>query len=377
MKKVSVIIPVFNTEKYIEECLMSVLSQTLKDIEVICINDGSTDHSLEILKDFRERDDRVTVLDQLNEGQSSARNKALSLATGKYIYFMDSDDLITSQMLEELYTMSEEKNLDILYFSGTSFYETDELAKKHKGFSNTYFRKGNYPNVLDGIKMFSKLSVNKDYFVSPCLQFIRREFLEEKKVRFYEGIIHEDNCFTFETLLQAERVSCVNDIYFYRRVRTASVMTNEENYRNLKGYFCCLMKQLRFAGELKIDDVEANMGIAHILSMLNYHVKRIYMKLPKAEKEKFINECSSYERYLFDSLILSSIKIQKSDKEKIQSLNKQLKKIKKSRTYRIGKIFTYPVWLIKGGIKCWRQHGMIYTWKLIVKKVCKKIQRKG
>lgn len=377
MKKVSVIIPVFNTEKYIEQCLESVLSQTLKDIEVICVNDGSTDRSLEILDDFRNRDDRITVINQLNAGQSVARNKAMSLASGKYMYFMDSDDLITSQMLEELYCMCEEKSLDILYFSGTSFYETDELAVKHKGFSNTYFRKGNYLDVLDGVKMFSKLSTNRDYYVSPCLQFIRSEFLKEKNVLFHEGIIHEDNCFTFKTLLQAERTFCVKDIYFYRRIRSESVMTHEENCRNLKGYFCCLMEQLKFAGTLKIDDVDAMQRIEYTLSMLNYHVKRIYMKLSEREREIFINQCSPYERYLFNSLILDSIKIQKHDQEKIQSLNKKIKKLKKSHTYRLGKVFSYPVWLTKGGIKCLRQHGFKYTCKLSAKKICRKVQRKG
>ena len=85
--------------------------------------------------------------------------------------------------------------------------------------------------------MLVELRKNKDYMASPCLQIIRRNFLNEKNIRFYNGIIHEDNCFTFKTLLQAERTFCVNDIYFYRRVREQSTMTRQENWKNLKGYF--------------------------------------------------------------------------------------------------------------------------------------------
>lgn len=148
MIKVSVIIPVFNVEKYLEECLDSILAQTLKEIEIICVNDGSVDHSLQILKKYERFDDRIIVLDQVNSGQSVARNKALEYASGKYVYFMDSDDLVVSRMLEETWEICERDNLDVLFFSGTSFYENSDLEEKHKNFVNTYYRKGNYERLF-------------------------------------------------------------------------------------------------------------------------------------------------------------------------------------------------------------------------------------
>ena len=108
-----------------------------------------------------------------------------------------------------------------------------------------------------------------------------RELLFEKKIRFCEGIIHEDNCFTFQVLLSAKRAFCVNDIYFYRRVREISVMTQKETYKNLRGYFVCLVRQLQFAGEQQIDDPYINQKIEYILWMLNYHVQRIYLKIKR------------------------------------------------------------------------------------------------
>lgn len=373
MKKVSVIIPVFNTEKYIEECLESVLNQSLKDIEIICVNDGSVDRSLEILRGYERQYDQIKVIDQLNVGQSAARNRALQVAEGEYIYFMDSDDLITSHMLEELWTICKDKNLDLLYFSGTSFYENDELSEKHSGFLNAYYRKGIYTEVMEGPRMLSTLRDNRDYFVSPCLQIINRKFLMESGIRFIEGIIHEDNCFSFQILLKASRVFCVNDIYFYRRVRNSSVMTQEENIRNLRGYFCCLVEQMNFVREFDFDDPEINKKIDLTLWLLNHQVQRVYQKITPKEQQEFIRQCTPYERVLFNALILDTIRVNVASQKQIKKLNGQIKKIKKSHSYKIGRRLTAPYRLIKGGIKCMKQHGVIYTCKLTLKKIKKKM----
>ena len=101
--KVSVIIPVYNTEEYLRECLDSVVNQTLKDIEIICIDDGSTDSSLDILKEYAKKDNRITVLKQKNQSSGIARNAGLSIAQGKYLSFLDSDDLFELELLESLY----------------------------------------------------------------------------------------------------------------------------------------------------------------------------------------------------------------------------------------------------------------------------------
>ena len=114
MKKVSVVIPVWNTEKYIKECLDSILAQSIIDeLEIICVNDGSTDTSLEILRKYEKQYEQIKVIDQINGGQSTARNVALNVAAGEYVYFMDGDDLLTSFALEELWKICREKQLDV------------------------------------------------------------------------------------------------------------------------------------------------------------------------------------------------------------------------------------------------------------------------
>ena len=372
MKKVSVVIPVWNTEKYIKECLDSILAQSIIDeLEIICVNDGSTDTSLEILRKYEKQYEQIKVIDQINGGQSTARNVALNVAAGEYVYFMDGDDLLTSLALEELWKICREKQLDVLYFSGTSFYESEELAQIHSSFANIYYRKGEYTKVLNGEEMLLELRKNKDYLVSPCLQIIRRAFLMENNIRFYEGIIHEDNCFSFRTLLSAERTFCVNDIYFYRRVRSNSVMTGGENWRNLKGYFSAFMDQMEFLKIREIKNLETVSEIENILWLLLKHVERIYEDISINEKEKFLNSCTIYERYFFKAVLVKSMNEQKREVNKVK---KQIKRLKNSKSYKIGRKITLPARLVKGGIKCWKQHGFAYTCKLTVKKIVNKVR---
>jgi len=119
MTKISVIIPVYNTEKYLKECLESIINQTLTDIEIICINDGSTDNSLDILNSYANSDKRIKVFSQKNQGQGTARNYGMKIATGDYIHFMDSDDILELNTFEDSYRICEEKNLDFIFFKLT------------------------------------------------------------------------------------------------------------------------------------------------------------------------------------------------------------------------------------------------------------------
>ena len=113
MIKVSVIVPVYNTQDYLNECIDSVLNQSLADFELICIDDGSTDASLEILKDYEKKDNRIQVFSQKNSGLAASRNAGLNVAQGEYVLFLDSDDYLKSDTLEKLYNQAIENNLDL------------------------------------------------------------------------------------------------------------------------------------------------------------------------------------------------------------------------------------------------------------------------
>ena len=124
---ISVIIPVFNVEEYLEECISSILRQTLTDIEIICIDDGSTDSSPDILKKYAEQDRRITVYSQDNCGLSAARNLGMRAARGRYTYFIDSDDWLERDALRDLYTRAEKDQLDLLLFDADAFADDPSL----------------------------------------------------------------------------------------------------------------------------------------------------------------------------------------------------------------------------------------------------------
>ena len=125
MPKISVIIPVYNVEKYLSQCLDSILNQTFKDFECICVNDGSTDKSLAILQEYVNKDDRIKIINQENKGLSGARNSALKIVNGKYITFIDSDDFVTIDYLEKLINIAEKEDSDIVYCRHKMYYFVD------------------------------------------------------------------------------------------------------------------------------------------------------------------------------------------------------------------------------------------------------------
>lgn len=256
MPKVSIIIPVYNVEKYLRECLDSVINQTFHDIEIICIDDGSTDSSKQILAEYQSKDNRLKVISQKNGGQSKARNAGLDVATGDYIYFLDSDDYIKSNALEVLYKTAKTNNLEILFFDSEVFFENDILKNQFSEYLTAYDRKNEYTDVISGIDLFSKLVKNNAYVVSPCLQFTKREYLEEKHIRFFEGIIYEDNLYTFKSILQADRVAHIIDKLYMRRIRENSTMTETKiRFFHFYSIFMCYIRMLQFSYSIPQDEV--------------------------------------------------------------------------------------------------------------------------
>lgn len=252
---VSVVMPVYNAMPYLAATLDSLQRQTLSDIEIICVNDGSSDSSLEELLARAQDDPRIRVLAQQNLGQSRARNIGMSVARGAYLYFMDSDDLLTMDALEKLTDRSEELDLDLLCFDADTLYETEELAEQFPSFAHAYERPQYYKDVYSGPELIAQLEKDKTYFQSPCLYLTKRSFVQEQGISFVEGILHEDNAFTFACFLGAKRVSHLNESLFHRRVREGSTMTSAITFPRPYGYFLCYEQMLKsyYALENQID----------------------------------------------------------------------------------------------------------------------------
>jgi len=240
--KVSVIIPIYNVEAYIEECLRSALKQTLRDIEIICVDDGSTDNTPTILKRLQQEDSRIRLFWQENAGQSVARNYGMHEARGEYIAFLDSDDLFVEQALEHAYSKVKTDDLDILFYEADTFYDPPELYEEYPSFRDYYHFKKDYGPLLSGQELFVLLRKNGDFKPSVCLQLRRRAFLEENQISFFPGIIHQDNLFTLQSLMLAKQTGALNELLYRRRVRPGSTMTGEQGWRDVFGYLVCILE---------------------------------------------------------------------------------------------------------------------------------------
>ena len=228
--KVSVIVPVYNVAKYLAECLESLVNQTLEDIEIICVNDGSTDNSLEILEEYAEKDSRVKVFTIENSGISLARNFGIEQAKGGYIGFVDSDDYVNEYMFEKLYLACVQNDLDLAMCKISLF--DDET--------------GEVNNDLDyyNLKVFSNLdkevfnsddttSFTNNIVVNVYNKLYKKSLLEDNSIEFPANLIFEDEVFFIKTYLTAKRISVVNEfLYYYRLNREGSItyLEKENNY---------------------------------------------------------------------------------------------------------------------------------------------------
>lgn len=244
MVKISVIIPVYNVENYLQACLQSVLMQSVKDLEIICINDASTDASLHILKDYRALDPRLVIIDnEKHLGVSRARNLGLESARGKYIFFVDADDMLQEGALKALYDRAEVNSLDGIFFDTDIIFETEELREQSKYKCK---RKGAYPEITSGADLFALQIAYKEY--DPCIwrQFWSRDLLLSNHILFYEDIIHEDRLFTFQAILSAKRTQCINSSYYIHRKRVSSITTSDVTMKNIEGIFVGVIQMLEF-----------------------------------------------------------------------------------------------------------------------------------
>ncbi|MEY8335911.1 glycosyltransferase [Lachnospiraceae bacterium 47-T17] len=225
--KISVVITVYNIEKYIGVCLESVLNQTMKDIEVICVDDASTDNSLDILNTYAKKDERVRIISQTkNSGPATARNVGYKMAQGEYVYQIDGDDYIAEGALERMYTCAKEYNLDFLTFSADAFLDTKEIEKKVFTWLNLYKRTGHYEGVMKGTELFAACIQNGDFLGNMCCIFLNRDFFNESHMYLLDGLYAaEDSPFLF--YLNAQRVMCIPDVLYMRRFRENSLVTSE------------------------------------------------------------------------------------------------------------------------------------------------------
>lgn len=224
--KVSVVMPVYNSELYLKNCLDSILGQTLREIEVICIDDGSTDSSNDILQKCALQDSRLIVLKQENLGAGSARNKGLSISNGKYLFFSDSDDYFELSLLEKMYENAELMNSDFcVCLTDLNCMKTGEIVRC------TYSLREDIRNVTHSFD-YTKIEGNifRAMMGWAFDKLYNRDFIMANNIKFQEIRIHNDMTFVFSGLLHAKSISVVNDVLVHKRISLDGQITNTKQY---------------------------------------------------------------------------------------------------------------------------------------------------
>ena len=225
--KVSVILPIYNVGKYLRQSLDSLINQTLKEIEIICVNDGSTDDSYDILEEYKAKDSRIKVIHKENKGTGAARNDGLRIATGECIGFVDPDDWVKPNMFERLYNLIKEKNLDIAMCMPDGFDEKNQINTPFP-----YFVDANFENIPDD-KIFNWRDLSPfSYPMCVWNKLYTKDLFDRNNIDFAEGLDFEDHKVIFGTLLTAEKIFFIREkLYVYRFNREGSVLT--DNNRRL------------------------------------------------------------------------------------------------------------------------------------------------
>lgn len=323
MPKISVIIPVYNVEKYLDICLDTVLAQTFKDFEAVCINDGSSDNSLNILEHYQKFDKRIKIIQTENKGLSHARNKGIKEAKGEYITFVDSDDYISEICLESMNKNLDEQKADFLY---SNIIQTDNITRKFYiwDFSDkTFFKEKeictNEEKMPDNI-----------YFslhTTAYAKMYRYDFI--KDFRFEEGMIFEDIPYFANCFLSAKKISfCFEAYYYYRLKREGSILNNSKNIikdllkaQNLrKEIFINYNKFGKYKEKLFINDIK--------------NILYRFLTLDENKRKEALSDIkSNYKNFNFNEL--ENIK-----DNKLYILMKNIEYLKENEFYNFSKSFT-------------------------------------
>ena len=278
MVKISVIIPVFNVEEYISKCLKSVINQTLKDIEIICINDGSQDNSFKILSDFSKKDNRIKIINQSNHGLAYSRNIGIKNANAEYILFLDSDDYMDINALEKLYNLAIKKQCDLIFFKIANIDE-----KSNDMFFEEYFDMKFLKNMF-GENIFNWRNVKNRLFdisVTAPAKLYKKDLI--KDIEFPQNLIFEDNLFFTKTIFNAEKIFFCDEYLYYRCIRNNSITnSNFDKFSDVIEIYNLMIDYVKSIGYYDIFK----------LTLFYKKTKNIYnkfIKVPDSDKESFFN----------------------------------------------------------------------------------------
>lgn len=364
MPKVSIIIPVYNVEQYLVECMESVVRQTLFDIEIICINDGSTDGSLEILKKYAERDRRILLVDKKNEGYGVGMNIGLDKASGEYVGIVEPDDFVPLNMFEDLYKTASENDLD---FVKADFYRFTRDAKNGdmKLTYNHLDSSGESYNQV--ICPFEKPYVT-GFIMNTWSGIYRREFLEKYHIRHNTtpGASFQDNGFFWQTFMYAERCMFLNKPYYMNRRDNPNSSVNDPGkvycmnteYAFIKDIFHQEGNEERWERFKYWYNLKKYKNYFFTVRRISEAFRREYVEAISKEMKQDA-EASEVDKKILPTALRNQVELVMADPEGYYlkyALNagndsQKLDEIRNSTTYKVGKLVMYIPQKIKKALK--------------------------
>ena len=262
---VSVVVPVYNVEPYIGKCLASLCRQTYHNIEIVVVDDGSLDNSVEIIHDFMERDSRIRYLKRINGGLGAARNTGIENSQGEYICFVDSDDWVSEDYVEKFVSTSMEDESDVVISNIRYVYEDDSIKPRTPHIDSH--------EIITAREALSREFIGAQYKCHAPNKFCKREIFMKYNIRFPDGKLYEDVFTTYKMLMYASKVSLIPDFtYFYLQSRSGSIMNTKLEMRRFTDIFEALDLIIRnpVLGSYHLDDEIQALYIANVISLVNY-----------------------------------------------------------------------------------------------------------
>lgn len=255
---VSVIVCYYNAEKYVIGCIDSVIEQTEQSVQLIMVDDGSSDNGLTIVREIAKNYDNIVVVTKQNTGLGSSRNTGLEYASGKYVYFLDVDDFLDSRALTTLYKLAEENNAEIVYCASLNVREEMQNVSSIEAIPEDQRLGGLYVNrsvsgVYGGKEyVLRSLESEEGFFPPVWLGLFRRSFLLDNKLMF-ENIIHEDNIWSMDVALCAHRIVVIPDVLHYRRIVSTSITNQAKSARHVAGAMRVLERAIEVSAQESVD----------------------------------------------------------------------------------------------------------------------------
>ena len=291
---ISVIVPVYNVEEYLEECLKSIQKQTYSDIEVILVNDGSTDRSKEICERYCEKDSRFKLVNQENKGLSGARNRGMLESKGEFISFVDSDDVLKEDMLEQLMKQMTSEDIDIVECWYTNEKQELELSTPK-----------NVKTIFQGDSKEALVSLCKDNIVrlNAVAKLFRRQVIVN--FPFLEGLFYEDVYGGIGILKHIRKMVKINYIGYYYRVRQGSIMNREFNIKNLDLFTICDKLEQLYQGDTdSLAYIHRRLFHLVLMHVVDYHIFE-----GNPYKEKYVEYLNRYAKGSSRSLVMRAYQL--------------------------------------------------------------------